>query len=281
MHQRRYRAMEPATVMAHLERMVRDYGLRKFLFTDDNFFLDMRRAQGILDAIARSGFGIALGKLQARADAVCKMDREFLGLLVRAGVRRLTIGVESGSPRILKMISKDETVETMLEANRRLAEFPIVPLFFFMMGFPTETREELGQSISLALRLLRENPNADVSFNVYTPYPGTQLYREAVEHGLPESQSLEQWALVNFRKPPPEGAHVPPETLAMIAGLDFPLMFLGTRFSPHAYRSINKFARIGGRLYHPIAMYRLKHLEPRFPIETKLARALGVFARDL
>jgi radical SAM superfamily enzyme YgiQ (UPF0313 family) len=214
MHKRRFRAMRPETVIAHLERLVRDFGLRRFLFTDDNFFLDMGRARGILEGIARSPFGIALGKLQARADAVCRMDAEFLELLVRAGVRRLTIGVESGSPRILQMISKDETVETALEANRKLAGFPIVPLYFFMMGFPTETPEELGQSISLALQLLRENPNADVSFNIYTPYPGTPLYHEAVERGLPAPGSLDEWSRVSFRRPPPENAHVPPETAA-------------------------------------------------------------------
>jgi radical SAM superfamily enzyme YgiQ (UPF0313 family) len=280
MHQRRFRAMRPATVIAHLERLVRDYGLRKFLFTDDNFFVDMNRARGILEEVANSRHGIALGKLQVRADAVCRMDREFLYLLIRAGVRRLTIGVESGSPRILKMVSKDETVDSMLEANGKLKDIPIVPLYFFMMGFPTETREELGQSVALALRLLRENPNADASFNIYTPYPGTPLFRESVEHGLPEPQSLEQWALTSFRKVPPKGAHVPDETVAMIDGLDLPMMFLGTRFSPRAYRTISPMAKMLGKLYYPFAMYRLKHLEPRFPIETKIARALGIFAKD-
>jgi radical SAM superfamily enzyme YgiQ (UPF0313 family) len=279
-HQRRYRAMQPATVMDHLERLFRDFGLRRFLFTDDNFFVDLDRARAILEGFARSPHGMTLGKLQVRADAVCRMDREFFELLARAGVRRLTIGAESGSPRILKMIQKDETVETIMEANRKLAGYPIVPLYFFMMGFPTETPEDFGQSIALALLLMQENPNADVSFNIYTPFPGTPLYREAVAQGLPEIGRLEDWARVNFRKPPPRGAHVPDATVSLIDGLDFPLMFLGSRFSPRAYRSIHPIAKMAGRAYYPVAMYRVRHLDARFPIETGLAKALGLFARD-
>jgi len=64
------------------------------------------------------------------------MDNEFLALLARAGVERLTIGVESGSQRVLDLIEKNLRVEHVLEASEKLIGRPIVPLYLFMMGLP-------------------------------------------------------------------------------------------------------------------------------------------------
>lgn len=104
MHRRQWRAMRAETIVEHLRRIIRDYGIRGFLFTDDNFFIDMDRARATLEGIVRSGLDISISKLQVRADAVCQMDGEFLDLLVRANVRRIAIGVESGSQRVVELI---------------------------------------------------------------------------------------------------------------------------------------------------------------------------------
>ena len=150
--------------------------MRGFLFSDDHFFIDLERARGILEGVVRADLGITISKLQIRADTLCRMDREFFELMVRAGVKRFTVGIESGSQRILDLIKKDITVEEALEANRRLAPYPFVPLYLFMMGMPTETPEDLGMSIQLADRMLADNPRAVKTFNIYTPYPGTELF---------------------------------------------------------------------------------------------------------
>ena len=90
--------MQPATVAEHLSRIIRDYGIRGFLFTDDNFFIDLDRARGILEDVVRRNQGISIAKLQIRADAICRLDKEFLDLLVRANVKRLTVGVGIRKP---------------------------------------------------------------------------------------------------------------------------------------------------------------------------------------
>ena len=96
-HNRTWRAMQPETVIDHLKRIIRDYGIRGFLFSDDHFFINMTRARGIIEEIVRADLGIMIGKLQIRADTICRMDTEFLDLMVRAGVKRLTVGVESAA----------------------------------------------------------------------------------------------------------------------------------------------------------------------------------------
>ena len=214
MHKRTWRAMKPETVLDHLQQIIRDYGIRGFLFTDDHFFIDMKRAYAILEGIVRANLNVTISKLQIRADTICRMSKDFLDLLVRAGVKRLTVGIESGSQRVLDLIHKDVTVDEVIEANRKLAPYPIVPLYLFMMGMPTETPDEFRESLHLAERLVTENPRAGKTFNIYTPYPGTELYGMALKHGLKEPDRLEDWARFNFRNIPAESAWIPPRPSA-------------------------------------------------------------------
>jgi radical SAM superfamily enzyme YgiQ (UPF0313 family) len=280
MHKRKWRAMSPETVLDHLSRIIRDYGIRGFLFTDDHFFIDMDRAYLILEGIARADLKISISKLQIRADTICRLDKEFLQLMVRAGVKRLSIGIESGSQRILDLIKKDCSVEEIVEANRKLIPYPIVPVFLFMMGLPTETPEEFGQSIRLAIRLTDENPHAVKTFNIYTPYPGTELYDLAIQLGFKEPQRLGDWARFNFRNIPSESAWVEPKMRKLITGLDLPLMFLGKGHFVNPYKKTNLLVVALARLYYPVARYRVKNLNARIPIETKVVKALGLFGRQ-
>jgi radical SAM superfamily enzyme YgiQ (UPF0313 family) len=280
MHKRKWRAMKPETVIDHLKRIIRDYDIRGFLFTDDHFFIDMERAHGILEEVVRADLNISISKLQIRADTICRMDREFLKLLVRANVKRLTVGVESGSQRLLDLIKKDVTVEQVIEANQRLISYPIVPIYLLMMGLPTETPEEFAQSVRLAVRLTDENPKAVKTFNIFTPYPGTELYSLAVQLGLKEPQRLEDWARFNFRNIPRESVWIEPGMRRLITGLDFPLMFLGKGHFVTPYKKTNPLVVALSKLYYPIARYRVRNLDARFPIETRLIKALGLFGRQ-
>jgi radical SAM superfamily enzyme YgiQ (UPF0313 family) len=279
-HKRQWRAMEPLVVMDHLKRFIRDYGIRGFNFTDDNFFVDIKRAHRILEEIVRADLGVSLGKLQVRADTVCKLENDFFDLMIRAGVKRLHIGVESGSQRILDFINKNEPIEKFLEANKKISSFPITPLYTFMMGLPTETIEEFAQSIRLATRLTDENPRAVKTFNIYTPYPGTRLYDKCVQMGLNPPERLEDWAGFNYRNIPRESTWISAETKKMIGALDFPLMFLGKGHFVNPYKKTNPLVVGLSRLYYPVARYRVTHLYDRFPIETKLIKALGLFGRQ-
>ncbi len=275
-HRRIWRSMQPKTVVEQFRRLIRDYGITGFNFTDDNLFVNMKHAYGLMEEIVRADLKIRIGKLHVRIDAIQRMDQEFLQLIVRAGVERLTIGVESGSQRILDLVRKDLRVEQVLEASRKLKPYSVVPVYLFMMGLPTETPQELAQSIRLAQQLLDENPRASKSFNIYTPYPGTELYHLALQLGLKQPQRLEEWAPLNYRYVPRESPWMTPETKRLVSGLDLPLMFLG---KGHFYKKTHPVVVGLAKLYHPVARYRIDHLNAFFPIETRLVRALGLFGR--
>jgi radical SAM superfamily enzyme YgiQ (UPF0313 family) len=272
--------MDPETVLDQLKRIIRDYGIRGFLFTDDHFFIDTERAFRIIEGILRANLNISISKLQIRADTINRLDKEFLQMMVKAGVKRFSVGVESGSQRMLDLMKKDCSVEDFIEANRKLIPYPIVPVFLFMMGLPTETPEEFAQSIRLAIQLTDENPRAVKTFNIYTAYPGTELYSLAVQLGLKEPQRLEDWASFNFRNIPKASEWIKPKMRKIITGLDFPLMFLGKGHFVTPYKKTNPLVVALARLYYPVARYRIKHLNARIPIETKLVKAFGLFGRQ-
>jgi radical SAM superfamily enzyme YgiQ (UPF0313 family) len=154
-----------------------------------------------------------------------------------------------------------------------------VPLYLFMMGMPTETPEELGESIQLADQMLADNPRAVKTFNIYTPYPGTELFGLALERGLRTPERLEDWAKFNFRNVQKDSPWMEPETRRLVRDLDFPLMFLGSQFTD-PYRGTNKLVVSLSRLYAPLARYRVRNLDVRLPLESRLVKSLGVFGRQ-
>jgi radical SAM superfamily enzyme YgiQ (UPF0313 family) len=273
-HKRQFRKIDPSRVLETMQRIVREYEIKGFLFQDDNFFLDLAWARDVLERIVRSDLGISIGKLFIRADTLCKMDMDFLNLLVRAGVKRLVMGVESGSQRLLDLLKKRITLDQVMEANRKLIPYPIKPAYMFMMGLPTETSEELTQSIHFADRLIKENPKATRTFNIYTPYPGTELFKIIVDHGLKEPKALLDWAGLNYHGFFKGSPWILPETKPMVEVMNFALMCSKHDNAFGGFKRQDAGSILFTKLYSPLARYRVRNMDVRFPFEVKLIRAV-------
>lgn len=173
-----FRPRRPDNVVAEMTFLHSRYGVGEFLIYDDNFTMDQERAREICRRILAAELPIGLQFPNGiRADRV---DAELLDLMMAAGTHSVTIGVESGSPRIQKMIRKSlrlEKVETFLRMARRRG---LVTSGSFILGFPGETAADVRQTIRFARR-----SDLDYAFFAFaTPYPGTEL------HHLVETQGL-------------------------------------------------------------------------------------------
>jgi hypothetical protein len=92
-------------------------------------------------------------------------------------------------------MNRGGTKPLVLEAARLCGAHGIIPEFSFMIGLPTEDRNDVEESLRFAKRLRQVNPAAIITdFKIFTPYPGTRLYDLAVQHGLIPPQSLEEWS---------------------------------------------------------------------------------------
>ncbi|MBN1546412.1 MAG: B12-binding domain-containing radical SAM protein [Syntrophaceae bacterium] len=134
-----------------------------------------------------------------RVDEVLNMDGETVRRLRKNGMVAIYFGIESGSETILKLIKKKITPDMALELNRRMLREGITAHYSFMAGFPSETEEDVRKTIELMRQLKRENPTAIIwKINTYTPYPGTELFDFAVQHGFKPPQRFEDWSRAGF-----------------------------------------------------------------------------------
>ena len=125
---------------------------------------------------------------------VDKVSVELFKLMKKAGCYEVGFGIESGSDRVLKFIKKSATTDQIRTAVRMAKKAGIDVRGFFMIGFPTETKEEIMQTIRFAKEL-----NVDVAqFMVATPYPGTEMWNIAQQNGTIHN---EDWSNFTFYAP--------------------------------------------------------------------------------
>ena len=109
------------------------------------------------------------------------LDAETLALLKKTNCNYLVYAPESGSPETLKVIKKrielDRLTESVLEAKRQ----GIVVRTNLIIGFPHETRRHVAQTIRYGLYLAWKGAD-EVSINIFSPYPGTEIFKDLLEH---------------------------------------------------------------------------------------------------
>jgi hypothetical protein len=207
---RRWRAMSPERSVALIAEAVNRFNLNGIWIRDDEFHVDRNRTSEICEGILRENLDINWYTAGTRVDLFNRASDDEIALLRRSGAYALKFGVESGSNRILELINKGVTWQEALEANRKAGRHGIVFGFSLMMGFPTETFEEIYQTVDLARRIKDENPSAQLeTIATYTPLPGTPLFSLAVQHGLQPPESLEDWIDWDFWEYDLEGKRIP------------------------------------------------------------------------
>ncbi len=168
---KKFRGRSPDAVLEEVKKLRRDYDIRELEIVDDAFNVNLERAKEIAERLAREVPGLHISFSNGlRAD---RMDRELIDLLHRAGVYRINYAVESASPRIQKLIKKNLDLDKTREAISYTASKGIFCLGYFMLGFPTETEDEMRATMEYGLN---SDLHAAGIFYV-TPFPGTELAR--------------------------------------------------------------------------------------------------------
>jgi len=172
-------------------RDVLPYGAERIRFRDEYFFLNLKRVEKIVDGMME--FNVEwFGNI--RCDDFARMDMKLLEKMKKSGCTRLGTGVESGSQRILDFLKKEITVNDAINAAKICKKIGITPIFSFMMGLPTETNEEMKQTIALMHKLKHIYPEADFTGpQIFRPYPGGRLYELSKKMGFKEPKRLKDW----------------------------------------------------------------------------------------
>ncbi len=178
-----YRYWSPEAVIAQLDVLVNEYGVRNIKIADEMFVLNPKHVSGICDLIIERGYDLNIWAY-ARVDTV---KDGMVDKLKRAGFNWLAFGIEAASERVRDEVQKGfdqsdvyRTLETV-----RAAGINVIGNYIF--GLPEDDQETMQATLDLALELNCEFAN----FYSTMAYPGSPLYTTASKAGwrLPDKWS--------------------------------------------------------------------------------------------
>ncbi|HSR53274.1 MAG TPA: radical SAM protein [Acidobacteriota bacterium] len=175
---KKFRARSPEHVLDEMRLLYNQYGIREFMIEDDIFNFDMDRAKRICDMIVEDGMKIAIQF--GNGVRLERLDEELVRKLAAAGTHYMAIAVESASPRIQNISRKYLKHYLLRDVLSWTRKYGIRTMGFFMIGFPTETVEEIKMTIRFAC-----SSNFDEAlFSLVIPYAGTELSRQVAAMGM-------------------------------------------------------------------------------------------------
>jgi radical SAM superfamily enzyme YgiQ (UPF0313 family) len=180
-NQRQHRLKSPGRIAEEMWRLHREYGLRYFFGTDDNFFNDKDRALEIVRTLAHAEFGgVHLRRKVRWYTEVTVHDtlqmKEHLPLVHEAGCRALWLGVEDMTATLVK---KGQSVDRTTEAFTRLRAAGICPMPMMMHHDSQPLYSPEGNyGLLNQIRLLRRAGAVSLQVLMITPSAGTRLYEQ-------------------------------------------------------------------------------------------------------
>lgn len=172
---RKTRFHSPEYVVAEIEHLMRDFGVREVKINDDTFIVSRERVMRICELIIEKRLDI-LWSCNVRSNLV---DRELLLAMKKAGCWGVAVGLESASDEILKALKKGATVAQGINACKLAYELGFSVRPSFIIGSPMETAE----TIEATIRLARDLPTHFPVFTLMTPFPGTEMWEKANTYG--------------------------------------------------------------------------------------------------
>jgi radical SAM superfamily enzyme YgiQ (UPF0313 family) len=261
MNLRKWRAWPAEKILERVKRFKDKYGVEAVWFVDDEFFINLKRARKIIEGLVEIGVQYTIQGITIHQGLA--MEDSFIKLLNNSGCLQLNFGAESGSDRILKMVSKGISRQDIIDCNRKFRKVGISPWYYFMIGFPTETTEEMKETLRFACSLLEENPDAKISgIGCYTPYPGTPLFDESKKFGYVPPDKLIEWTTYSV-----DHINIPwlsQEQKKIVRMAQFTSFFADDK--RHDI-SAPWYIKVLGALYKPFARFRMKHCFLTFPFE--------------
>jgi anaerobic magnesium-protoporphyrin IX monomethyl ester cyclase len=196
-YQRRWVGLEPERIGAELEDLWRRYRPVDINFQDETFFTSAPRVVAIAEELIRREIPITWAATM-RADQCARLSDADFATCKRSGLRRVLVGVESGSPEMLRRIKKDITVEQILETAERCRALGLRVQFPFIVGFPDEDDASVSASLALVKRLRAMSPEFETMIFYFKPYPGSALTQEAVARGYQLPRTLDEWSTFDY-----------------------------------------------------------------------------------
>jgi len=170
-----FRERSAENVLAEIDYLVQNHGVKELVFMDDIFNFKPERAKAIARGLIDRKYGLKLTFPNGfRGDI---LDEDLVLLLKEAGMYRCMVAVESAVWRLQKVMKKNLKIDKVRKIVEFIASQDIMVHGAFMLGFPTETEAEMRATIDWAAKSAFHT----AAFFRVIPFKGTELFRQ-VEH---------------------------------------------------------------------------------------------------
>lgn len=166
-------------VVREIKYLHQKYQITHIDFWDDLFIANRKRLKQIFILLKKENL---LGKLSFGCSLRSNLvDEDLVRQLKEMNFTRVSMGLESASPRILEYLKGTSiSVQNHQKAITLFQKYKIPPGASFIIGSPQETKEEILQT----LNFIKKNPLRGFDVYVLTPLPGTPIWEYALKKGL-------------------------------------------------------------------------------------------------
>lgn len=190
---RTWTGLQPDRIVDEVAALHRAYGMDDLAFQDETFFTHSKRVDALADALLQRALPITW-TATLRADQACRLGDELFAKTVRSGLRRVMVGVESGSQEMLDRLKKDMTIDQVRQTADLCARHGVGAIFNFIVGFPGESEQSMQATLALAKTLRRQHAAFETPIFYYRPYPGNPMADQSAALGYVFPRGLEAWA---------------------------------------------------------------------------------------
>jgi anaerobic magnesium-protoporphyrin IX monomethyl ester cyclase len=175
------RVRNPKSLIREIGEMA-SLGVRKIMFTDDNFTFSLKRLREICGLITDRRLDRYVEfYAEGCLEDICR-NPLITQILGQSGFRAIYAGAESGSPEILKRYGKNLSPEDVLKGASYCLMENVMPVLNFILLGPWDTVDTVRQTIDLAKQAFENG--ADIAYaEMLIPYPGTPIQEELVRDG--------------------------------------------------------------------------------------------------
>ena len=183
----------PERIGEEVYELYQRYAFDDLAFQDETFFTHAARVDALAEQFLNRGLRITW-TATLRADQACRLGDALFAKAVRSGLRRVMVGVESGSQSMLDRLQKDMKLDQVRVAAEMCTRHGVGAIFNFIVGFPGESPESMQATLDLAKSLRQSNPAFDTPIFYYRPYPGNPMAEQSAAQGYVFPDGLDEWA---------------------------------------------------------------------------------------
>lgn len=228
------RRRSPRNIIEEFIHLKEKFKINAVQSVDDMFFVGEEYIKNFCNELIKERVEMIWG-CQSRVDTIPSL--ETLKLAYKAGLRMVSLGIESASERILKLYNKGITPNQVRSVVRKLKSVGIKVRGYFILGAPTESVKEIQETIKFAASLDLD----EAAFSILTPFPGTYIYEIAKKKGW---EIDENWDYDRYYE---RGGFIkgtiPDKTIRKYQRLAFLMFYLHPRRSVYLFNSVKNPVR--------------------------------------